>query len=175
MGLDWILENKCNNNEKDKYDFYRIKYEIKLLNNQLYDETDQENINKIEDKIEELRQKFDKVSISPDDSIQQITDEEIKIINNCTVGGGFDPKILDFRGNVIGRSDILNEELKMEAYINHNVEQCIGYAIKLELFAEKINKDKLNEDEQIDYDYLLKAIEWLKFWSSKGHGYYACY
>ena len=70
---------------------------------------------------------------------------------------------------------LLPELLKEEAYSNHNAEQCIEYAYKLEVFVESINKKDLDDDELEDYDYINKGIKWLKFWGNNGHGYGAWY
>ncbi len=175
MGLDWIVENKSTDNPNEKYEFYRLKHKLKLLYDQLYKETNQENIYEIEEKIEELENEFNYISIKPSHTVENLSEEDIITLTSCIVGGSFIDKDYDFRGKVIGQSDILEEDLKMEAYENHNPEQCIEYAVKLEIFIEQLNKNDLDEDEEEDYDYLLKAIKWLKFWGCRGHGYCACY
>jgi hypothetical protein len=43
----------------------------------------------------------------------------------------------------------------------------------LELFT--INKEELNEDQIDEYESIIKAIEWLKFWGTNGHGFSCSY
>ncbi len=171
MGLDWCLQNKPRDNDKEE--FYRLKYKLKLHRDLEYNENNEEKLQALEEESEKLKESLNNVSIEPNDSIN--IDNDIATLNDCTIGREFNIESLDFRGNVIGQSDILDEDLKMEAYEHHNAEQCIEYAIKLEIFIESLNKENLDEDEQEDYDYIVKGMKWLKFWGKKGHGYYAWY
>lgn len=177
MGLDWCLQPKSRENDKDKEEFYRLKYQLKLHRDMLYKAENQgtEENDELEQKTNELEEKFNIISIQPSDSINNLSDDDIVKLNNCLIGGSFVSDDCDFRGKVIGQSDILSEELKNEAYEHHSSEQCIEYAIKLEIFIETLNKEDLTEDEQEDYDFIVKAINWLKFWGKLGHGYYAWY
>jgi hypothetical protein len=175
MGLDWCLRNKPRDNDKDKEEFYRLKYKLKLHRDMEYNEQNEEKVKILEEEIEKLEEQFNNVSIDPKNAISNLTEDEIITLNAGTIGREFNPDSLDFRGNVVGRSDILDEDLKMEAYEHHNAEQCIEYAIKLEIFIESLNKKELDKDQQEDCTYIIKAINWLKFWGKKGHGYYAWY
>lgn len=171
MGLDWMLQNKPRDNADDKEEYYKLKYKLKLLksdiNYEIIDDTYVE--------MEQLEEQLNNISISPNETAAILTENEIDILNDCIVGGSFVSKDYDFRGKVIGRADLLDEELQMEAYENHTAEECIEYAIKLELYIQHLNRDDLDENDQEDYDYLIKAIKWLKFWGFRGHGYYASY
>ncbi len=169
MGLDWCLRKKPRKNYEIEY--YRLKYKIQSLHEELYNETVQENIYKIEEKLEVLEKEFDDFSISVNETSKTFSKNDIQTLNNCLIDGSFVSNEWDFRGDVIGCSEILDEELKMEAYENHNSLESIEYAIKLEIFLEKVNKNELDEDDIEDYNNILKAIDWLKFWGVKGHGY----
>ncbi len=175
MGLDWCLQNKPRDNDKDKEEFYRLKYKLKLHRDMEYNEHNEEKLQQLEEESEKIKESLNNVSIDPIDLIGNLTEDDIIALNDFTIGGVFNPESLDFRGNVVGRSDILDEDLTMEAYEHHNAEQCIEYAIKLEIFIESLNKEELDEDEKVDYDYIVKGMKWLKFWGKKGHGYYAWY
>jgi hypothetical protein len=205
MGLDWCLQAKPRDNDNDKEEFYRLKYKLKLHRDVLYGENDvidiidiidknddvndavnddENNVNdgltedqnsKLEKKIADLEELFNNISVSPHDSVSNLSDNDMINLHNFTFGGSFISHNYDFRGKVIGQSDILNEKLKNEAFEHHSAEQSIEYAIKLQIFLESLNKETLNKDEQKDYNFIEKAIKWLKFWGTKGHGYYACY
>ena len=175
MGLDWCLQPKPRDNDKDKEQFYRLKYQLKLHRDILYKESNEKKVLELEKKTNEMEEQFNNISIQPSDSINNLSEEDIIKLNSCLISGSFVSDDCDFRGKIIGQSDILSEELKNEAYEHHSAEQCIEYAIKLEIFIETLNKEDLNEDEQEDYDFIVKASIWLKFWGKKGHGFYAWY
>jgi hypothetical protein len=204
MGLDWCLQYKPRDNDQDKEEFYRIKYKLKLYRDMLENENNKEDnvdnqdnqdnednqdnqdnednqdnqdnqdnetkVQELEEKIKELEKSFYNISITPNNSISVLTEDDIINLEKTTINGSFACNNLDFRGNVIGRSEILDENLRNEAYESHSAEECIEYAIKLEIFIEN-----LNEEKKIECDYIVKAINWLKFWGKKGHGFYAWY
>jgi hypothetical protein len=74
---------------------------------------------------------------------------------------------VDFRGKVIGYSEGLPEELQNEAYENHTGEECVAYAQRLEEALPQVSDDYK--------EYVQGAIDWLRFWGSRGFGYYAWY
>jgi hypothetical protein len=165
MGLDWIVESKPSAGDEKEY--VRIKKQLKLL---------KENEN--EDNCEEimlLEKELEDVSISPQDTIGDLNDEELNDLDDIMEGGSFLTSSLDFRGKAIGLADIIDEELAEEAYENHNPKQCIDYAERLEFAISSYNKDDLDEDEAEDLENISKGIKWLKFWGNNGHGYYAWY
>jgi hypothetical protein len=166
MGLDWIVESKPCDNEAET--FYKIKYKLKLLN---------QNSEENETEISELETELKEISYTPEDTLGDLTEEEVNKLDEIFKGGSFLTSAHDFRGKCIGESELLNEELKEEAYEHHNAEQCIEYAMKLEVFLEGIDKNTLDEeaDEISDYEYIEEGIKWLKFWGKSGHGYYAWY
>lgn len=165
MGLDWLVEKKPCINNKEQY--YKLKYKLSILRKN--DEPSEEE-NKL---IEELEKELEEISISPSDTLNNLNDEEFDTLDEIFIGGSFLTENHDYRGKIIGGSEILNEELKEEAYNHHSAEQCIEYACKLECFLETLNKNELDEDELDEYNYIIKGIKWLKFWGNNGHGYYA--
>ncbi len=193
MGLDWCLQPKPRENAKDKEEFYQLKSKLKLLSDILYgkDENDiidennettntidtidtiEEENSVLEKKIEELFERYNSISITPHDSISNLSDNDMIKLRNFTFGGSFESNNYDFRGKVISQSDILDETLKSEAYQHHNAEECIEYGNKLEIFLTSLNKENLDEEQKKDYEFISKAIKWLKFWGEKGHGFSA--
>ncbi len=163
MGLDWIVEPKpCEGDEKQ---FFNIKKQLQKLK-------EHENENN-EDEIMLLEEELAKISISPQDTISDLNEEELIELDDVMIGGSFLTSSLDFRGKAVGRADIINQELQEEAYDDHNPKECIEYAEKLEFAISSYNKDDLNDDELDDFENITKGIKWLKFWGTNGHGYHA--
>ena len=168
MGLDWIVETKPNNHNIDNInEYYKLKYKLHVLN-----KCEKNHTEEIEHMIKELEEEKKCISITPKETLESLVNDD-DYFDDFLIGGSFMTSNFDFRGEYVGQSDILAESLKEEAYDNHNAEQCIEYACKLEVYLESITE--LDEEEQEDYDCILKAIKWLKFWGSNGHGYYAWY
>ncbi len=161
MGLDWIVENKpCEGNEKE---FKKLTKKLKKLREE---EPGNEEIGEIEDRLEEI-------SFKPYDAMDDYTEEELNELDEIFVGGSFLTSSFDFRGKQIGHSELIEEELKDEAYEDHNPKECIEYAEKLELSISAYNKETMNEDEKEDYDNVNRGIKWLKFWGKHGYGFTA--
>jgi hypothetical protein len=166
MGLDWLVQNKPCDDYKEKY--YKLKYKLSILNKEGEPSEEKSKL------IKELENEFEEISITPVDTLGELNEEEINKLDEIFIGGSFLTSNYDYRGKIIGCADILNEELKEEAYEDHNAEQCIEYAYKLECFLESINKNDDDFDEE-EYNDIIKGIKWLKFWGSNGHGYNAWY
>lgn len=163
MGLDWLVEKKPCDNHKEQ--FYKLKYKLSILNK--IDEPNEET-NK---QIEELEKELEEISVTPEDTLGELNDEEINKLDEIFNSGSFLTSNYDFRGKIIGQSDLLDEELKEEAYENHNAEQCIQYACKLECFLESLNKTDDDDIDEDEYNDIIKGIKWLKYWGNNGHGY----
>ena len=83
---------------------------------------------------------------------------------------GFLCSSLDFRGKAVALSVVLDDDLKNEAYDDHDAAACIDYASRLE--AALADVDDEHFDELID---LRAAVRWLRYWGSRGFGYSAWY
>lgn len=74
---------------------------------------------------------------------------------------------IDFRGKILRFCEGLPEELINEAYEDHEAEESLHYANRLEIAMPKV-KEKHREDLQ-------GAINWLRFWGERGFGWWAWY
>lgn len=85
---------------------------------------------------------------------------------------------MDFRGKVIGYCDFISSELQEEAYRDHTAEEAEDYGKRIELHVHGEMK-KLNSRQKAQFEqerrYIEGAVEWLKFWGSRGFGFYAWY
>jgi hypothetical protein len=165
MGLDWIVESKPSAGDEKEYS--KLKKQLKKLRLK----ENEENC----DEIMLLEKQLEDISISPQDTISDLNEEELNELDEIMEGGSFLTSSLDFRGKAIGLADIINEELQEEAYTDHTPKQCIDYAERLELAISSYNKENLDEDETEDFENISKGIKWLKFWGENGHGYHAWY
>ena len=77
---------------------------------------------------------------------------------------------LDFRGKAVALAEALPEELRNEAYDDHDAEECVDYADRLEAAVAAVSDEHL--DELID---IRAAVKWLRYWGSRGFGYSAWY
>ena len=166
MGLDWIVNYKPQ--EGHESSFYKIKNRIKSL-----DKDNNENEN--ENEIESLRNALKDISITPEDTINSLSDEELKETEDIFEGGSFLTNNHDFRGKIVAYSELLNDDLIEEAHVNHGAKKSIEYANKLEKKISEYKYDELEEEEQEDYDDIVQAIKWLRFWGKHGHGFTAWY
>ncbi len=171
MGLDWLVNSKPKLNENNESNFYKIKNKIKRLDN----ENNEENENEIDD----LRERLKEISISPEDTINSLTnlglEEELNTAKEFLIGGSFLTSNYDFRGGLVSNSDLISEKLTDEAYKNHGAKASIKYADKLEKELSEYIYDELDEEEKEDYDDIILAIKWLRFWGNHGHGFSAWY
>ncbi len=165
MGLDWIVKNKPISGKEVL--FNKIKYKIKIL-----EKKEEES-----DEIEELRSKLEDISITPSDTLDScnLSTSEIKELDDIFEGGSFLTSMHDFRGRKVSDSELINEELTEEAYEDHDAYKCIEYASRLEQNLSEYKYEELNEEQKDDYDDIIQAIKWLRFWGKHGHGYYAWY
>jgi hypothetical protein len=161
MGLDWIIEYKPKDNQFEL--FYKIKHQLKSL----YESNDSTS----EEIASNLEEQLKNITNSPEYTVNNLNDDGLNEYTEFMNNKHYLINIRDFRGEFIAQSELLNDELKEEAYKYHNPENCIEYAIKLELFLENINLEELDEDLLYDYNSIIKAIKWLKFWGKNGHGY----
>jgi hypothetical protein len=166
MGLDWIVNYKPI--EGNESSFYKIKNRIKKLDKEAYHSS-------IENEIDDLRNSLKKISITPEDTINILSEQELQETDNIFEGGSFLTSNHDFRGQVISCSELLNETLIEEAYVHHGAKKSIEYANKLEHSLSEYKYDELEEEEQEDYNYIIRAIKWLRFWGKHGHGFTAWY
>ncbi len=166
MGLDWVVNYKPKNGNESS--FYKIKNRIKTLENNTNDSSN-------ENEIEDLRNSLKNISITPEDTINNLSEQELIETEDIFEGGSFLTSNHDFRGKLVAYSELLNDDLIEEAHDNHGAKKSIEYADKLEQQLSKYNYDNLNEDEQEDYDDIIRAIKWLRFWGKHGHGFTAWY
>lgn len=82
---------------------------------------------------------------------------------------------LDFRGKGIGFANLLDENLRNEAYEDHEPNEAIEYSKKLRNCLAKYNKTKLTEEEKEEYDFIMAGAKWLEFWGKNSHGFHAWY
>jgi len=75
----------------------------------------------------------------------------------------------DFRGKVLRFIDGLDADLVNESYEDHNAEECLAYAKRLEAQLPKV------PDGPDGKELLQSAIDWLRFWGERGFGYWAWY
>ncbi len=164
MGLDWIVNYKPQ--EGNESCFYKIKNRIKQL--------DKDN-NDNEAEIESLRDSLKAISITPEDTINSLSEEELKEVEDVFEGGSFLTSDYDFRGKLVAYSELLNDDLIEEAHTNHGAKTSIEYANKLEKKLSEHKYEALEEEDQEDYDDIVQAIKWLRFWGKHGHGFTAWY
>ncbi len=165
MGLDWLVNYKPIKGKETS--FYKIKNRIKHLE---YENNESNN-----DEIESLQEALEDISITPEDTINNLSSEELKDANNIFTGGSFLTSNHDFRGQKVSYSELINKKLIEESYQNHGAKKSIEYADKLEINLSKYNYDELYEEEKEDYDDIIQAIKWLRFWGKHGHGFTAWY
>lgn len=174
MGLDWLVNNKPkvnSNNESSKTEYHKIKNKIKSLEK----EEEDNNSSFLEHEIEDLRNALKEISITPEDTINSLSEQELKDTEDIFEGGSFLTSNNDFRGKLVAYSELLNDDLIEEAHENHSAKQSIEYANKLEKYLVKYDYNNLNEEEKEDYDDIIRAIKWLRFWGKHGHGFTAWY
>lgn len=82
---------------------------------------------------------------------------------------------LDFRGKGIGCCELLDDNLRDEAYQDHNPIEAADYATRMRSCLIKYKKSALDENKKSDYEFVMAGIKWLEFWSEKGHGFHAWY
>ncbi len=100
MGLDWIVENKPNDNIEQ---YYKLKYKLNLL----YDyeafkkeDTRNESINK----IKEIKEQLKEYSITPQETLDKL-DDYAEGADEYFIG--FLTSNNNFRGELIGTSELL--------------------------------------------------------------------
>ncbi len=148
MCIDWIAERKpIAGKEKEFKKLLKIFNDTKKTSN--------------EELIDKAEMDFYNISISPYDSLN--TDEGFDENND-------DIDIL-FSSSDIFDSNLINEELKDEICENHGPKETIDFANRLEEVVSTINIYNLDEDELDNYNEIIFAIKWLKFWGERGHGF----
>ena len=107
---------------------------------------------------------------------QYDTEDIEKLINSISIAPNINNNIdIIFSGKCIYNSKLINDELKKEACNNHNSIQAIDYANRLKLEITSIIISNLNAEQLEDYNYIIKAIKWLKYFGEDGFGYSVCY
>jgi hypothetical protein len=147
MGIDWITERKPINGKEEQ--FIKLRKYLRYLYN------DETTSNTKAELIEKLESNLYNISISPHDV-------------HTNIG-------VLFCGDDIYESNLIDEELKEEAGNDHNSLQTIDYANRLEICISNIDINKLDDDDKEDYNCILEAIKWLKFWGQNGHGFVISY
>ncbi len=147
MGLDWVVDRKPT--KGNETEFRKLQ---KKLNKAISEDSHSSVIKSIEKEI-------NKISTS--------ANETLKLKN----------KLFDkyYSSGYILDSELLDLELIDEACEDHTSLGCIDFANKLEVELSAINKEELNEDQLDEYDSIIEAIEWLKFWGTNGHGFSCSY
>lgn len=77
--------------------------------------------------------------------------------------------VMDFRGKVLCSISGLDKTLVDEGFQDHTWEECLDYANRLEAELPKVPEGSRERE------LLEAAIEWLRFWGSKGFGFWAWY
>jgi hypothetical protein len=206
MGLDWIVSDKPREDKKKVYD--QISKQIDELEQTNYDELIMEELyKKLKEvtisKYETLKcpkvgdneetvmyfiknmYPYSKIRYNTniitslneckDQYIPQLSPEFNKISGHTH---GMITSVFDFRGGVIGNNDLLNLELRNEAYKSKTPEEMMLYADKLEIHIQEYTEEKLkkmNEDQKSSYKLIEEGIYWLRFWAEKDHGMEAWY
>lgn len=91
---------------------------------------------------------------------------------------------IDFRGKAVEYAVVIAEELRNEAYDDHDPEQCVDYADRLEAslasyrelhpdWADRTEMDSFGSAIAVrdDIDAVESAIRWLRFWGANGFGF----
>lgn len=73
---------------------------------------------------------------------------------------------LDFRGGMVAHIEALPEELRDEAFADHDADECLDYAERLHHASAEL------VDEQ-DKETVKHAVTWLEFWGAHGFGFWA--
>ena len=76
---------------------------------------------------------------------------------------------LDFRGQIIGRSDLIDDDLREEAYEPHSPIEMLDYANRLEICIKSFDKSQIDEESELED--ISDSIKWLRFWGTKSHGF----
>ena len=149
MGIDWIAERKpIIGKEQEFKKLLKIFNDVKkTLNEELIDKAEND---------------FYNVSISPYDSLNNIYEGIDE--NNDNID------ILFTRSDIFD-CELIDEELKEEVCENHNPEQTLDFANRLEEAISYINLNDLDEDNLDNYYAITHGIKWLKFWGERGHGF----
>ena len=96
---------------------------------------------------------------------------------------------LDFRGKAVAMSTVISEELRNEAFDDHDADACADYADRLEAslheyqaehpdWATRQERDEYGSavDVKDDVEVLEAAVKWLRFWGrDNGFGYSGWY
>lgn len=152
MGLDWYVIDKMKEGKEDQ-----------------------------EDRALEIRDIMNDFDGDPEGYMYQNLEKELKdlVITPLETLENEDDFPVDFRGKMIAHSEILTQESCERAYENHTPKGMLDYAIRLEKELEEYkireiydaNSDGMSSDEKEDeYDIILRATKWLRFWADKGHG-----
>lgn len=82
---------------------------------------------------------------------------------------------IDFRGDLVGRSILLPDELRQEAYRDHGPAECLDYAEAIEDHVERHKhlRDRASRLVTEQEGHLAAAVRWLRFWGSQGFGFVA--
>lgn len=91
---------------------------------------------------------------------------------------------LDFRGKAVATSTVISEELRNEAFDDHNADACVDFADRLEASLDEYQaehadwqtrkeRDEYGSDVDVkdDVEVLESAVKWLRFWGENGFGY----
>lgn len=101
---------------------------------------------------------------------------------------GFLCSSLDFRGKAIALAVVLDDDLKNEAYDDHDADACLDYADRLETAvadykAEHVDWETRKEEAEYggmviaatDIADVEAAVRWLRYWGSRGFGFSGWY
>jgi hypothetical protein len=81
----------------------------------------------------------------------------------------------DFRGQALLNCPYFNFELRNEAFKDHNPEELLKYADKIEL-AFNNYKEVIDGTTELDEEEITKsALTWMRYWGKNGHGFEAWY
>ena len=95
---------------------------------------------------------------------------------------------LDFRGKAVAMSVVITEELRNEAFDEHDADACVDYADRLEASVHEYqteHPDWQTRQEKNEYGGLASAkddagdieaaVKWLRFWGGNGFGFSGWY
>jgi hypothetical protein len=101
---------------------------------------------------------------------------------------GFLCTSLDFRGKAIVLSVVVQEDLRQEAFDDHDPDECLDYANRLEASLQNYkaeHPDWETRHEKNDWggmasakddaEAIESAVKWLRYWGSHGFGYSGWY
>ncbi len=188
MGLDWVIDRKPIKGKEVEFEKLLQKIynsidedeDIIISSEESIDKNESSDEDNNESSDEDNNESSDEDNTDEDNEDNEEYEETYKdylekklkkiSISSRTTGKNSNFKSYYSSGYFLD-SELLEPNLIDEACENHTALGCIDYANKLELNLSVYDKYNLDEEQLDDYESIIEAIEWLKFWGNNGHGF----